>query len=105
MPNIKRTAGCPAALIRNLITIYYNRNYGLIIVFVPNVTELNRSDIVGKVLFFVLFIKGLFFGFGMCASIRWIFKFTIGELLADIEDNNFNTNNWFMAVKLVQDLK
>jgi hypothetical protein len=23
----------------------------------------------------------------------------------DIEDNNFNTNSWFMAVKLVQDLK
>ena len=23
----------------------------------------------------------------------------------EIEDNNFNTNNWFMAVKLVQDLK
>ena len=25
----------------DLITIYYNRNYGLIVVFIPNVTELN----------------------------------------------------------------
>ena len=25
----------------DLITIYFNRNYGLIIVFIPNVTELD----------------------------------------------------------------
>ena len=52
----------------------------------PDILELDTIKVVGLFLLF----KGVLFGFSMSASILRIGKVTIGDLLADIEDNNFS---------------
>ena len=52
----------------------------------PDILELDITEVVGLFLLF----EGVLFSFGISAIIRLIGKFTFGDLLPKIEDNNFS---------------